>query len=295
MIKQIIAIGISAVLIMTGCSSKNISNNNSNNNNNKKEPNLIYSNLIDKKTQNEVRDILIENKIDKKQADYLIKLVQNYNKISNIKKLDTSKQGYASIGSLQVPYDEAYLGEKWDYNKLNYSDFNCRLTAFTIFKDYIKSEGKSKDENSNLMFDLDAIENNPISNFSKEDVDKFINLYASIPVENSKDTNKLVESIKKEWKNRKISFVDNPTVSIVSGFLHYPEDKQIFIGHVGISIETKNGLLFVEKYGASLPIQVSKFKDKSELKSYLMDRLDVNTADNGAAKPIIMENDELMK
>ena len=40
--------------------------------------------------------------------------------------------------------------------------------------------------------------------------------------------------------------------------------------------------------------QVSKFKDKAELKEYLMDRLDVDTSGNGAAKPIIMENDELM-
>ena len=31
-----------------------------------------------------------------------------------------------------------------------------------------------------------------------------------------------------------------------------------------------------------------------ELKEYLMDRLDVDTSGNGAAKPIIMENDELM-
>ena len=30
------------------------------------------------------------------------------------------------------------------------------------------------------------------------------------------------------------------------------------------------------------------------LKEYLMDRLDVDTSGNGAAKPIIMENDELM-
>ena len=37
-----------------------------------------------------------------------------------------------------------------------------------------------------------------------------------------------------------------------------------------------------------------KYKDKAELKEYLMDRLDVDTSANGAAKPIIMENDELM-
>ncbi len=31
------------------------------------------------------------------------------------------------------------------------------------------------------------------------------------------------------------------------------------------------------------------------MKVYLMERLDSNTADNGGSKPIIMENDELIK
>lgn len=289
MIKRLIPIALSAMIIMTGCSSSN------NGSNSTKKESLIYSNLIDEETQNEVRDILINNKIDKKQADDFINLVKNYNKKSDINKLDTSKPGYVAINKLQVPYDESYLAEKWDYAKLNYADYNCRLTAFTIFKDYIKSQGKSKDEDSNLMFDIDAIENNPISNFSKEDIDKFVNFYTAIPVENSQDTNKLVQAIKKEWKNRKISFIDNTNVSMISAFLHYPEDSKLFIGHTGILIQTKYELLFIEKYGNSLPIQVSKFKDRSELKAYLMDRLDVNTADNGEAKPIIMENNELMK
>lgn len=289
MIKRLIPIALSAMIIMTGCSSSN------NGSNSTKKESLIYSNLIDEETQNEVRDILINNKIDKEQADSFINLVKNYNEKSDINKLDTSKPGYIAINKLQVPYDELYLAEKWDYEKLNYSDYNCRLTAFTIFKDYIKSQGKSKDEDGNLIFDIDAVENNPISNFSKEDIDKFINFYTAIPVENSQDTNKLVQAIKKEWKNRKISFIDNTKVSMISAFLHYPEDSQLFIGHAGILIQTKDGLLFIEKYGNGLPIQVSKFKDRSELKAYLMDRLDVNTADNGEAKPIIMENNELMK
>ena len=289
MIKRLIPIALSAMIIMTGCSSSN------NGSNSTKKESLIYSNLIDEETQNEVRDILINNKIDKEQADSFINLVKNYNEKSDINKLDTSKPGYIAINKLQVPYDELYLAEKWDYEKLNYSDYNCRLTAFTIFKDYIKSQGKSKDEDGNLIFDIDAVENNPISNFSKEDIDKFINFYTAIPVENSQDTNKLVQAIKKEWKNRKISFIDNTKVSMISAFLHYPEDSQLFIGHAGILIQTKDGLLFIEKYGNGLPIQVSKFKDRSELKAYLMDRLDVNTADNGEAKNIIMENNELMK
>ncbi len=81
---------------------------------------------------------------------------------------------------------------------------------------------------------------------------------------------------------------------MINVFLHSPEDKILFIGHSGILVEVKDGFLFIEKYGISLPYQVSKFKNKSQLKEYLMDRLDVNAPSYKAAKPIIMENDKVM-
>lgn len=154
MIKRIIPVMLSAILLMTGCA-----NTKSETKDTKELTKLTYSNLIDEKTQNEIRDILIENKIDKKQADYFIKLVKNYNGKSDINKLKTSKQGFTSIKTQQVPYDEVYLDEKWDPNKLNYMDFNCRLTAFSIFKNYIKSEDKFTGDSTRLVFDKDAIKN----------------------------------------------------------------------------------------------------------------------------------------
>ena len=290
MLKKIIPILLSTTLLFTGCSNGNI-----NQNSEKENIKLTYSNLIDDKTQNDIKNILIENKIDKKTSDYFIKLVRAYNEKSEIKNLYTSNNGFTSINVQQVPYDEAELNEKWDYkNNINYMDFNCRITAFTLFKDYIKSNSKFSGDDTTLIFDIDAIENNPLSEFTKEDKDKFINLYGAIKAENTQDIQKHVDEIKKEWKNRKISFIKNKNVSMINVFLHDPEDEILFVGHSGISVKTKDGLLFIEKYGFSLPYQVSKFKDKAELKEYLMDRLDLVTSVDGAAKPIIMENDELM-
>lgn len=274
MLKKIIPILLSTTLLFTGCSNSNI-----NQNSEKENIKLTYSNLIDDKTQNDIKNILIENKIDKKTSDYFIKLVRAYNEKSEIKNLYTSNNGFTSINVQQVPYDEAELNEKWDYkNNINYMDFNCRITAFTLFKDYIKSNSKFSGDDTTLIFDIDAIENNPLSEFTKEDKDKFINLYGAIKAENTQDIQKHVDEIKKEWKNRKISFIKNKNVSMINVFLHDPEDEILFVGHSGISVKTKDGLLFIEKYGFSLPYQVSKFKDKAELKEYLMDRLDVDTS-----------------
>ncbi|GAA0864871.1 DUF4300 family protein [Paraclostridium tenue] len=290
MIKRIIPVMLSAILLMTGCTKTK-----SETKDTKESTKLTYSNLIDEKTQNEIRDILIENKIDKKEVDYFIKLVKNYNGKSDINKLKTSKQGFTNIKTQQVPYDEVYLDEKWDPKKLNYMDFNCRLTAFSIFKNYIKSENKFTGDSTRLVFDKDAINNNPISKFSKEDTDKFINLYSAVKVENTQDVNKHAQAIKKEWEKRKISLVDNKNISMINVFLHEPEDNEVFVGHAGLLLQTKDGLLFIEKYASALPFQVSKFKNKLELKKYLMDRLDNDTSGNGSSKPIIMENNELIK
>lgn len=290
MIKRITSVILSSILLMTGCT-----NNKSVTNETIEQTKLTYSNLIDEKTQNEIRDILIENKIDKKQADYFIELVQNYNDKSDINKLETSKEGFTTINTQQVKYDEVYLDGKWDVNKLNYMDFNCRLTAFSIFKNYIKSESKFTGDSISVMLDKDAINGNPMSKFSKEDTDKFINLYAGIKVENTQDVSKLAEAINKEWGKRKISFLDNKNISMINVFLHSPEDSEVFVGHAGILLQTKDELLFIEKYAPSLPFQVSKFKNKLELKKYLMDRLDNDTSGNGSSKPIIMENNELIK
>lgn len=292
MIKRIIPIALSLVLFMSGCSSTKKDNNNVA----EKEEvtySLTYSNLIDNETKDEVKNTLIQNKIDEKQADQFIKLVNEYNSISDVEKIKTSKPGYTTINDAQVPYDEIYLNDKW--TNVEYIDYNCRLTAFTIFKDYINSQGQVNDENGNLIFDINAMENNPVSNFTQEDIEQYINLYTAVSVEGIEDISEFPQAIMKEWEKRKISFGDSKEVSMISGFVHYPDEKEMFIGHVGICTETSDGVLFIEKYGQNLPIQVSKFNNKSEIKAYLMNRLDITFEDDKTtSKPIIMENDKLL-
>lgn len=286
MIKKIIPIALSFMVIFTGCTNDT--------NDNKESIKLTYSNLLDDETQTEIKKVLIDKGINKSTSEYFIKLINNYNEISDMKNLYTSNKGFTSINVQQVPYDEAHLAEKWDYNNINYIDFNCRLTSFILFKDYIKSDSLFKGDDINLIFDIDVIENNPMSKLTNEDKNKFINLNAQIDTTNTEDTKIHIKNIQNEWKNRKISFIDNSSISMINVFLHSPEDKILFIGHSGILVEVKDGFLFIEKYGISLPYQVSKFKNKSQLKEYLMDRLDVNAPGYKAAKPIIMENDKVM-
>ena len=67
-----------------------------------------------------------------------------------------------------------------------------------------------------------------------------------------------------------------------------------FVGHTGILAETKNGLLFVEKYGPMAPFQATRFQSRDELKEYLLARKDLY-GDATELAPIVTENGEVME
>ncbi|NMS90865.1 DUF4300 family protein [Clostridioides difficile] len=259
---------------------------------------LVYSNMIDKKVQNNVKEVLEENKVNKKDIDIFIKAVNNYNR-HQVKMLQNniniSKSGYSSTGEKQVPYDLEKLQDNWMKKYTDYMDVNCRITAFRLFKDFINSNKKFTGDSIDLSIDLDTITNNKDAKFSPKDVEKFINFFSAIPTKDTDDVNKNAEQIKNEWKKRKISFKDNKNMSIISGFIRYPETKNVFIGHTGICIKTNNDILFIEKYGVTSPYQVTKFKSKKDVKNYMFNRLKMTEWGEELLDPIIMENDKLMK
>ncbi|KPI56859.1 hypothetical protein IM33_03305 [Clostridioides difficile] len=259
---------------------------------------LVYSNMIDKNTQNKVKEVLKENKVNKGDIDTFIKAVNSYNKLQ-VKILQSntniSKSGYSSINAKQVPYNLEKLQDNWMKKFPDYMDVNCRITAFRLFKDFINSNKKFTGDSIDLSIDLDTIMNNKDAKFSPKDVEKFINFFSAIPTKDTDNISKNAEQIKKEWKKRKISFKDNKNMSIISGFLRYPETKNVFIGHTGICIKTNKEILFIEKYGVTSPYQVTKFKSKKDVKNYMFNRLKMTEGEIELSDPIIMENDKLMK
>lgn len=257
-----------------------------------KNYNLIYSNLIDEKTKDEFIDKLYKSGINNKYIEQFESQLDFYNKV--MEGMDGLEGKFKSTDKPQAEYDEVYAIHEWEKKEYLYQDFNCRLTAFELYRDYINANGKHTDEPTNLMFDLDSIKNNPLAQFSEEDTNKFISLYDVIKTKDTTDQNIHINEIKKEWKKRNITFKDNKNVSMINAYLHDYDEKELFIGHSGILIDNNGELLFLEKYSFLVPYQVSKFNNKKELYSYLMDRLDVDKTGNGS-KPIIMENGNVLK
>ncbi len=258
--------------------------------------NITYSNLADEKTQNEVQGILKNSGISSQNINLFFQSVNYYNK--KTENTDLIKSDFVNSQNINPAYDEAKIQKLWDKNSSNFVGFNCRITAFTLMKDFITTKNSLAKSGEMLFMDMESLKNLPFKLFSETEKDKFVNLFSEIPTKATKDVKIHVENVKNVWKERGVKFDKNSKVSMISVFFHFnddPEENILFIGHVGILVPEDNGkLLFIEKLAFQQPYQVLKFNNRTELNDYLMNKYDTAWG-QPVAKPFIMENDELLK
>ena len=257
---------------------------------------ITYSNLADGKIQNEVQEILKNSEISSQNINLFFQSVNYYNKKTENK--DLIKSGFVNSQNINPIYDEAKIQKLWDKNSSNFVGFNCRITAFTLMKDFITTKNSLVKSGEMLFMDMESLKNVPFKLFSETEKDKFVNLFSEIPTKATKDVKIHVENVKNIWKERGVKFDKNSKVSMISVFFHFndePEENILFIGHVGVLVSEKNGkLLFIEKLAFQQPYQVLKFNNRTELNDYLMNKYDTAWG-QPVARPFIMENDELLK
>ncbi|AMD94852.1 DUF4300 family protein [Leptotrichia sp. oral taxon 847] len=299
------------VISMLNCSNENISKNNNMKKQNTAENTKIiknsklkkedlksidYSNMADKDVQKQIRESLENSKVNSSNIDLFFKSVNYYNETTENKGL--IKKGFINSKNINPTYDEAAIQQIWDKKNKNFPGFNCRITAFTLMKDYIKMEKPAVNAGEMLFMDLESLKNTPFELFSQNEKEKFVNLFSEIPTKATKDVKVHVENVKYIWKKRGIKFDKNSKISMISVFFHFnddPKENILFIGHVGILVPQKDGkLLFIEKLAFQQPYQVLKFNNRLELNDYLMNKYDTAWG-QPVAKPFIMENDELLK
>lgn len=300
-LKWYILTAICTTAILTGCSNKtneviikdlNIKQVENMKSNYSKYYNLVYSNITDEKTKEEFINKLKQFNINSSYVKQFESQLEFYNKV--MKDMSGLRGKFEATDKSQAEYDEAYAINEWEKKEYQYQDFNSKLTAFELYRDYINANGAHTDELINLMPDLQTIKNNPLAQFSQQDINKFISLYDAIPTKDTTDINVHISEIKNECKKRNISFKKNEKVSMINVYIHNYDEKELFIDHSGILIDDNGELLFLEKYSLLAPYQVSKFKNRKQLYSYLMDRLDVDNTWNDS-KPIIMENSDVLR
>ncbi|MBO3445593.1 DUF4300 family protein [Clostridium sp. CCUG 7971] len=256
---------------------------------------LNYTNLVDKKTQDDVKQILSKNNIKSEYINQYFDLVNDYNKQYKVNLTNTS--GFSTTDKSQVPYNGDAFQEKW-LNSNKYLDVNCRISSFTLFRDFVDSKGKFNSNSSDIAQDIAALDENKLAKATKiadTNVETFKKLFSNIKVDKFGSDEEMAKLISKEFNKRGIKFTGNKDVTLINGFMRDEDLKDVYVGHAGVAVKNGDEILFIEKYTPGMPFQATKFKNKEELRSYMFDR--VTTSPGGAKmpRPIVMENDHLMK
>ena len=307
-------IGLCTIIPLAGCSQSNLSesdnvsieqNGDKENESSEKKSNLVkpsytslnYSNLVDEETQNEVKQILEKSGIKAEYVNNYFDLIKDYNKLYASDLENTS--GFSTTNKSQVPYDEGELSNKWMESK-KYLDSNCRVSSFMLFRDFVVSDGSKFDEDMyNIAQDLAVIDENSLvnnTNFTDSNIEAFEKIFSIINIDKFGSDEEVAEIIKNTWEKRGVKFSEDKDVTLISGFMKNEDTKDTFIGHAGISIKNGNEILFIEKYSPAMPFQVTKFKNKEEVRSYMYDRLTTTIGEGTGTGPdiLVMENDILM-
>lgn len=248
----------------------------------------MYSNLIDSKTQAEVKEKMIAAGISKETADIFIEWVNEFN--SGVEEAAAFKEGFTLSNGPQVNYDDVYL--RLDENVDEYStrmDTNCRLTAGLLIKDLVEVGQYDEEADNYLMFDIESIKDDSKYEMLKQSYQKFITLFNPVVVQEGSDLTSHIAQIQEEWQKRNITFKEDTGVSLVTLFLHDPYENKRFVGHTGVLIEDADGLMLIEKYASVLPYQVTKFNSEQEVADYLLSRTDI-VGDSLEEAPIVMRN-----
>ena len=260
----------------------------------KEEANLspiTYSNLADAKTRDLIKQQLIAKGVTEETTAVFLRWVEEYNeRVGNPKAF---QEGFVLADGAQVNYDDVDLEQRLFENGDSRLEVNCRLTAFLLFKDFVKFGGESIEPDNYLMFDMEAIRTEDLLKDIQKEAEKFVGLFNPVEVlaESSKDEH--IEFIKKALNERKIEFTNTDGISIISLYLHDQMENKRFVGHTGVLLTTEEGYLFVEKYSADMPYQATKFKSEQEVVDYLLGRSDIY-GDGTEEKPIVMKDDQVI-
>ena len=153
----------------------------------------------------------------------------------------------------------------WEQNH-DYSDSNCRMTAFLLLDGLLHAETTENSYNgSYLMFDTEAIDDVERYEIIKENKDMFTTLYGEKSVTDEKHPE---TTFSNNWQHYGFQ-IDSDRISLLSIVIYDPDSDVVFVGHTGILIKYSDYYLFVEKIAFEQPYQATKAHDMEELLNIL--------------------------
>ena len=253
-----------------------------------------YSNLTDKDSQDLLSELLTDSGISKKRQQALLDRVDKFN--SSVKS-EWLTDGFEKAAPTYTKYDPYDMQDMWTSRNGSFQGYNCRITAFSLLSDLISAgdgDYAAAAEDS-LFMDLETLTADA-DVLCGDSINKFCAVFAPVQAADSTDVNLQVKKFQDGWAARGVSFSAGRArmISVVFHDKFSDTDNQLFIGHAGVLLPSGDGTLyFIEKVAFQEPYRLLKFKNRTELSDYLMEKYDTSWGQD-TARPFIMENDRLM-
>lgn len=255
----------------------------------------VYSNLTDEESRSLLRQGLSDAGVKENRIDTLFAKVDAFR--ADVKSEWLTK-GFESAAPTETKYDPYEMQDAWMKKNGSFPGYNCRITAFSLFGDFVTvgaNQPNTQGEDA-LFLDLETLSADS-SVLCGDSTAKFCALFAPVNAANSTDVAEQVKALQAGWRERGISFTDDKArlISVVLHDKFSDTDNTLFIGHVGILLPAENGeLYFIEKVAFQEPYRLVKLKNRTELSDYLMEKYDV-AWEQDTTRPFIMENDNLLE
>lgn len=251
-----------------------------------------YSDISDQETRDDLDQLMADAGIAAPRREQFFRHVDQFNAIL---EPEEKTGGFIQSPLGQVKYDPYEMVERWETAYPEFLGYNCRITSYSLFGDFVHIPEDAEARTDMLVFDLNALENDD-SAFPGE-TDTFSILFSTVPTNDSSDPAEQADTWLKDWQERGITFTDDPKVRMISVVFHeiMSDESYLFIGHAGLLLPLDSGeLWFLEKLSFQESYQVVKFQDRAQLRDYLMGKYDVNEG-QPMSPPFILENDRLLE
>lgn len=264
--------------LLVGCAKLNI------------QEGLLYTNLKDEETKQQIEKLLIQSKIDQENVKTYMEWVNDFN--SRVENPEALTEGYQPMKEGVVDYNNILVTTKQTEDGRDYWEANCRLSAYLLYKDFVNTQ-KQIEEDAYLMFDLDAIDTMDQFAMSKEERKEFVTLFNPVQLEEDSTLDMHVAKIQEAYIKRELVFDDKSNISLITLYLHDPYENKRLVGHAAVLIDAGNELVLIEKYGPPAPYQATVCKTRKEVVEYLLARPDLY-GDGSELPPIVMENNQVL-
>lgn len=227
-----------------------------------------YSNLVDSGVQSELKETLLSCGVPQNAVDIFLKDVNEYHE--TVENTTLVQSGYKVFDLSPVTYDEDKLSELWNKKFPVFMGYNCKLTAFFLYKSFVRSNSVvSESENEmSMLFTLSP--EKAQTHFSKADSDLFGTLYRTPKIKESMSQQECVEIIKNAWNEYGVTFDESDEIKLITVYTEddYPE-YHLEPVHAGLLFNGDERIFFLEKLSFVKPYQYSVFENEKDLYTYL--------------------------